>query len=148
MNWNKGRGKLGVFKPLLGGWTCTTETAMGVITCERHFEPTLNNKYIQLIARWQLPKSEYIEHCLFGVNKTKDIAFWSFTSDGKQSNGLQHDASDVSAQHLAFAAQMDAGFARQIYWPDAESDCIHWAVESQTKKGWNRFTQHQYHKLD
>jgi hypothetical protein len=38
---------------------------------------------------------------------------------------------------------MPAGRARQLYWPDAEEG-FYWAVESQTKKGWNRFTEHHY----
>jgi hypothetical protein len=38
---------------------------------------------------------------------------------------------------------MPAGIARQVYWPD-DAQGFHWAVESQTKKGWNRFVDHLY----
>jgi len=38
---------------------------------------------------------------------------------------------------------MPAGIARQVYWPD-ETQGFHWAVESQTKKGWHRFVEHHY----
>jgi hypothetical protein len=30
-----------------------------------------------------------------------------------------------------------------VYWPD-EGEGFHWVVESKTKKGWNRFTEHHY----
>jgi hypothetical protein len=29
------------------------------------------------------------------------------------------------------------------YWPDGAGG-FHWVVESRTKKGWNRFTEHHY----
>jgi hypothetical protein len=29
------------------------------------------------------------------------------------------------------------------YWPNGEGGFF-WVVESKTKKGWNRFTKHQY----
>ncbi|MFA5806109.1 MAG: hypothetical protein WC879_15840 [Melioribacteraceae bacterium] len=42
---------------------------------------------------------------------------------------------------------MPADQARMIYWTD-EQEGFHWAVESKTKKGWNRFTEHHYKKLE
>jgi len=38
---------------------------------------------------------------------------------------------------------MPAGIARHVYWPD-ETQGFHWAVESQTEKGWDRFVDHHY----
>jgi hypothetical protein len=47
------------------------------------------------------------------------------------------------ARAIGFEAEMPAGLARMAYWPgDAEG--FHWVVESKTKKGWNRFTEHHY----
>ena len=45
---------------------------------------------------------------------------------------------------LCFEAQMPAGLARMVYWPD-DADGFFWAVESKTQKGWNRFQFHHYH---
>ena len=50
------------------------------------------------------------------------------------------DAPEVGER---LAAQVPAGVARQIYWPSAEGG-MSWAVESKSKKGWHRFTEHRY----
>ncbi|MEZ5472996.1 MAG: hypothetical protein R3E90_14595 [Marinicella sp.] len=144
-NWQKGRGKLGIFKPLLGSWVCETDTERGPLVCSRTFEPFLDNKYIKLTVIWHFVTSNYEEYCLFGVDKDQQMAFWSFTNDGKQSNGLLTDVSDIHPQAIGFAAQMPAGFARQFYWPDDQGG-FYWAVESKTSKGWNRFVEHHYIK--
>jgi hypothetical protein len=144
-NWTKGRGKLGLFKPLLGSWKCETQSEKGPVVCVRVFKPILDNKYIQLKATWQFGSSCYQEQCVFGINSEKQIAFWSFTNDGKQSTGLIAAVSDIHPQAIGFEAQMPAGLARQIYWPDDKGG-FNWAVESKNKKGWNRFVEHNYKK--
>lgn len=148
--WKKGRGKLGVFAPLLGDWRATADTEMGPLVCTRSFTPALGGKYIQLDAVWTFktkkgakPRPPYEERCLFGPHKEHGLGFWSFTSDGKHSEGHIFDAADIHPEALCFAAQMDAGFARQTYWPGADG-AMHWCVESRTKKGWNRFVEHTY----
>ncbi len=141
--WKKGRGKLGAMAPLLGSWMAKTDSPMGPLTCTRTFQPILGGSYIELIARWEFTKSAYEERALFGV-KDGTLMFWSFTSDGKQSQGTLANGSDVHPEALCFEAQMPAGLARMVYWPD-EKGGFYWAVESKTKKGWNRFTAHQYH---
>ena len=88
-------------------------------------------------------KPLYLEDCLFAPDKAGLIRFHSFTSDGKRSEGWRGAAPDIHPQAICFSADIDAGHARQIYWPDATTG-FHWAVESQTKTGWNRFTQHHY----
>ena len=144
MNWKKGAGKLGFFKPLLGEWIANEAssdfTNPQVI---RKFEKTLDNKYIQLTATWFLAKKNYIDHTLIGINPDKQIAFWSFTSDGKNSTGVWTDVTDIHPDAIGFEAQMPAGLARQAYWP-AEEGGFYWVVESKTKKGWNRFVKHHY----
>lgn len=80
---------------------------------------------------------------MLGVNKDKEVCFWSFTSDGKQSDGKLAPAEDIHPDAICFEAHMDAGFARQVYWPD-EKEGFRWIVESKTKKGWNRFVEHHY----
>lgn len=148
--WKTGRGKLGVFAPLLGAWRTQADTEMGPLTCERTFETILGGKYVQLTAAWTFasakgakPRAPYQELCLFGPHKEHGLGFWSFTSDGKRSEGRLFDATDIHAQALCFAAKMDAGFARQAYWP-GDDGAVHWCVESRTRKGWNRFVHHTY----
>ncbi len=141
--WKKGRGKLGIFDPLLGTWTAKAETPMGPVSCTRSLAKTLNGSYLELRAEWKFPQGSYLETALIGVRADGKVAFWSFTSDGKHSEGELTDASDVHPEALAFVAQMPAGTARMVYWPD-ESGGFRWAVESQNKKGWKRFTEHHY----
>lgn len=144
MDWKKGRGKLGLFEPLIGQWQAVADSEMGKVVCARMFCKTLDGKYIQLEADWQIGKDKhYKELALFGVDKDKNVAFWSFTSDGKQSNGVLADVTDIHPQAIGFEAQMEAGLARQAYWPD-DKEGFHWCVEAKNKKGWNRFVEHHY----
>ncbi len=152
--WKKGRGKLGVFAPLLGSWKALGDGPMGPTEVTRTFSPTLGGKYIELKVRWSFaapkgtkPREAYEETCLFGPHKEHGLAFWSFTSDGKKSTGHLADGTDIHPQALCFEAQMDAGLARQTYWP-GEDGTIKWAVESKTKKGWNRFVEHTFKQID
>src|SRR5438045_2984083 len=142
--WKKGRGKLGILFPLLGSWHAhadAPDSQPGMIRCERTFKKTLNNAYIELTAIWHLSHSVYEERAFFGCDAEGKIRFWSFTSDGKQSSGELEDATDIHPEAIGFIAQMPAGTARQAYWPD-EAQGFCWLVESQTKKGWNRFVEH------
>ena len=144
MEWKKGRGKLGLLNPLLGSWFVETETEnMGKVTCKREFKKILDDKYVQLSANWEYSNKSYNEIAFIGVTKEKEVTFWSFTSDGKQSSGKLADVSDLHPDAFGFEAQMDAGLARMAYWPDDEAG-FHWVVESHTKKGWNRFVDHHY----
>ncbi len=143
MDWKKGRGKLGVFQPLIGVWLAEAESDLGPVTCRREFSKVLDGTYLQLTADWTVPNGSYQEIALIGVNREKELCFWSFTSDGKQSQGVLADVSDVHPLAVGFEAQMPAGLARNIYWPD-EVIGFHWAVESHSKKGWNRFVHHHY----
>ncbi len=140
--WKKGRGKLGPMEPLIGSWEAKTDSPMGKLTCTRVFEPVLNGSYIQLSATWDFGKQSYKELALIGVRDGL-LSFWSFTSDGKHSQGTIADGTDVHPEAVCFEAQMPAGLARMIYWPN-EDGGFNWAVESKTKKGWNRFTKHHY----
>lgn len=143
LNWKPGRGKLGLFKPLLGLWTSTTDSPHGQMSCTRAFEPALNSSHIRLIAHWHGGTLDYIEDCLFAPDKSGLLWFHSFTSDGKNSTGWLTAAPDIHPQAICFESDMTAGHARQVYWPDTDAG-FHWAVESRTKKGWNRFTAHHY----
>lgn len=143
MNWKKGRGKLGLFDPLKGVWQAEVDSERGRVKCRREFKRVLDGKYVQLIANWEYPDGTYDEFAMIGVNRDKEIVFWSFTSDGNQSGGKLADVTDVHPQAIGFEAQMPAGLARMVYWPD-EGEGFHWAVESKTKKGWNRFVDHHY----
>lgn len=143
MKWNKGRGKLGLFEHLLGAWQAEAKSEMGQVLCKREFKKVLFGKYIQLIANWEYGDRSYDELAMIGVNAEKEVCFWSFTSDGKQSDGKLTDVTDIHLEAIGFEAQMPAGTARMVYWPD-EEDGFYWAVESKTKKGWNRFVEHHY----
>ncbi|MEL7006724.1 MAG: hypothetical protein AAFN93_28960, partial [Bacteroidota bacterium] len=111
--------------------------------CRRSFEPMLGNKFIKLEVLWKLTTKDYLDHTLIGLNRKKEICFWSFTSDGKNSQGILTDVSDIHPAAIGFVAEMPAGTARQAYWPD-EEDGFFWVVESKTKKGWNRFVKQQF----
>jgi hypothetical protein len=141
-NWKKGRGKLGVLAPLIGFWVATADSPMGKLTCSRQLEPVLGGNYIKLVAKWEFSKSVYEEQALFGI-RDGIVSFWSFTSDGKNAQGVISDGTDVHPDAICFEAQMPAGIARMIYWPNPDGG-FNWAVESKTKKGWNRFTMHHY----
>jgi len=142
-HWKRGRGKLGLLAPLIGSWKAAATTPMGPVSCTRTFTPILGGTRIQLLARWEFNKGVYEELAIIGQDIEGKIAFWSFTSDGKSSTGTIADVSDIHTEAIGFEAQMPAGLARVIYWPD-EEEGYHWAVESKTKKGWNRFTEHHY----
>jgi len=144
-SWKKGPGKLGVLTPLLGAWQASAMTPMGKVRCTRTFTSILHGKYVQLAARWEFGEKVYEEIAIYGVNNGK-LSFWSFTSDGKRSEGTLADGSDVDPQAIAFEAEMPAGRARMIYWPNDEEG-FNWAVEAKTKKGWRRFTEHRYFPL-
>lgn len=140
--WKKGRGKLGILSPLLGSWIAETMSPMGKLKCTRTLEPILGGNYVQLTAKWDFSNKVYEEHSLIGIQDGA-IAFWSFTSDGKNSQGTLADGTDIHPEAICFEAQMPAGLARMIYWPNPEGG-FNWAVESKNKKGWNRFTLHHY----
>jgi hypothetical protein len=145
-SWKKGRGKLGPLQPLLGTWQAESDSPMGKLKCTRVFKKILGDKFIELTATWDFGKSQYEEHAIYGI-KDDQLTFWSFTSDGKRSEGYVADGTDVHPDAIAFEAQMPAGIARMIYWP-AEPGGMKWAVESKNKKGWNRFTEHHYKLVD
>jgi len=141
-SWKKGRGKLGPLQPLIGTWKAEADSPMGKLKCTRTFTPVLGGKYIELKALWDFGKTRYEEHAIYGV-KDDQLSFWSFTSDGKRSEGHLADGTDVHPEAICFEAQMHAGLARMVYWPHPEEG-FNWAVESKVKKGWNRFTMHHY----
>lgn len=144
MNWKKGRGKLGMFAPLIGSWIVREDSKERPnLQCTRTFSHSLQGKYIELKAHWTAANLDYEDLTLFGVNGQKEVNFWSFQSDGKQAHGFLATADDIHPEAICFEAQMPAGYARQVYWPD-EKEGFHWIVESKTKKGWNRFVHHHY----
>ena len=144
-HWKKGRGKLGVLEPLLGTWSAVSDSPMGKVKCTRKFEKVLGGNFIQLTAQWEIGEKKYDEIALFGMDENL-LSFWSFTSDGKMSVGRLQDGSDVHPSAICFEAEMPAGIARMIYWPDDTGE-FYWAVESKNKKGWKRFTEHHYKLL-
>lgn len=148
--WKKGRGKLGFLEPLLGKWTANAESPMGPIRCERSFERILGGSFIRLDAEWHFGKPDankpvgYVELSVIGADTDGTVSFWSFTSDGKRSQGKLADVSDVHPEAFGFEAQMPAGLARMAYWPDEDGTGFFWAVEAKNKKGWKRFSIHHY----
>jgi hypothetical protein len=144
--WKSGRGLHGPLKPLLGRWEASAAGpgAPSAMHCTRSFEPTLGGAWILLLARWDMGGGRvYEETALYGRGPEGKLSFFSFTSDGKNSEGILADGSDVHPEAIAFEARMPAGPARMIYWP-AEQEGFYFAVESRTKKGWNRFMRHHY----
>lgn len=147
MTWKTGRGLLGPLQPLLGDWVSLPgeqETQMPM-RCTRSFR-AFGKGWVQLEALWEMgERGDYREIALFGDGGNKGLGFWSFTNDGKKSEGRMADGTDVHADAIAFEAQMPAGLARMIYWPlDDGAPGFQFAVESRTKKGWNRFLRQTY----
>jgi hypothetical protein len=159
--WKKGRGKLGFMQPLIGKWIADAESPMGPLQCTRSFAP-FGESYIRLDARWAFQPGgklslqqaamaakyagkPYEEVAMIGVGDDGKVGFWSFTSDGKRSQGTVADVNDIHDEAVGFEAQMPAGPARMAYWPDGDGGFF-WVVESKTKKGWNRFTEHHYRR--
>lgn len=125
-------------------FVCCDEQEGQHVVCDGTFSQALDGKYVRLDAHWLLADGKsYDEICLFNALPDGGLGFWSFTSDGKRSEGWRSGAPDVHAEALCFEADMDAGRARQVYWP-GEDGTMHWAVESATRKGRRRFTDHVY----
>ena len=145
--WKKGRGKLGAFAPLHGTWVAEATSEMGPVRCHRKLEPVLGSTHLRLEVRWEIGSGAtrriYEELAIIGVRDDGQVGFWSFMSDGKRSEGGLADVTDIHPEAIGFEAEMPAGRARMAYWP-ARDGGFHWAVESRTKKGWNRFTEHWY----
>jgi hypothetical protein len=147
-DWPRGRGALGPFRPLIGEWISEAagEGAASATPCARDFRP-LGDGWIELDARWTLgPDKTYREVALIGQGGEPTVGVWSFTSDGKRSQGVLADASDVHPRALAFEAHMPAGLARMVYWPLEAGEGFYFAVERRTKKGWSRFLRHRYRR--
>ena len=148
--WKFGRGKLGRLAPLLGAWKAEADSPMGPVHCERRFERVLDGEWVRLSAHWRIgagaqPKL-YEELTVFGPGPG-GVEFWAFASDGKRSHGREVAAPDIHPQVLAFEAEVPAGLARMLYWPDAEGGW-RWAVEARNKAGWKRFSEHHYLPLE
>ncbi|TXF74876.1 hypothetical protein [Chryseobacterium sp.] len=148
VNWKKGRGKLGVFDPLIGNWICNKGSKDRMNPeCIRSYKYALGKSYIIADITWVLGDKNYEDHTIIGLDDSKIITFWSFTSDGKNSTGEFSEVSDIHELAFGFEANMPAGIARQAFWPD-ETEGFHWTVESKTKKGWNRFVQQHFVKYE
>jgi len=143
--WKKGRGKLGLFDPLLGAWSASAPSEQGPVHCERRFRRSLSGAYVELSATWTVGATAYEELALFGFDADKVLTFWSFTSDGKQSRGVSVPGDDLHPEAIAFQAEMPAGVARMAYWP-ADDGGVMFVVESRNRKGWKRFVTHHYHR--
>jgi len=147
--WKKGRGRMGPMTPLLGRWKAQADTPMGPVACVRDYQK-FGDHYVRLDAEWTFKgkaaaSRAYREVCLFGPDSDGTLAFWSYTSDGKKSCGRLADGSDIDPRSVCFEARMDAGLARQVFWP-ADSGGMHWVVEARTKKGWRRLADHHYRR--
>jgi len=102
--------------------------------CWRSFEP-FGKDYVRLEASWGPTEGMgYREIALFGKAGAR-LTFWSFTSDGKRSQGVLSDGSDIHPQAVAFEAQMPAGLARMVYWPTDDGEGFFFVVEIRIKSG-------------
>lgn len=148
MAWKKGRGLLGPMQPLLGDWRtgqAEGSTPASTMACRRSFTP-FGKGWIRLEARWEMGADRtYCETAFFGPGEDGALACFSFTNDGKRSLGRLADGSDIHPDALAFEAAMPAGLARMVYWPREDTaPGFLFAVESRTKKGWNRFLRQEF----
>jgi hypothetical protein len=144
--WKSGRGLLGPLKPLLGAWASPPgrQEAEMPMRCTRVFR-SFGKGWIELDARWEMGgRGEYREIAMFGPMPDGTLGFRSFTNDGKRSEGRLADGTDIHPEAIAFEAEMPAGVARVIYWPLEGEAGFNFAVESRTKKGWNRFMRLEF----
>lgn len=145
--WKKGRGKLGPLAPLHGRWLAESESPRGPVRCLRELAPILGGHYLQLDVRWEFgpgsASESYEERALIGVGADGTVRFWSFTSDGKRSEGVLADVTDLHPEAIGFEAEMPAGRARMAYWP-MPGGGFYWVVESKSKAGWKRIVEHHY----
>lgn len=141
--WKPGRGKMGFMAPLIGTWkTEIADTPLGPVVCMRTYEKTLDGKWIELTADWDIGggKKHYVERAFYGVGRDKVPAFWSFTSDGGQSHGILADVGEMAEGAKGFEAEMTAGLARFGFWPTEGG--MMWAADAKTKKGWREIVRH------
>ena len=150
-HWKRGRGQMGPMAPLLGRWTAAADSPMGPVTCMRDYQK-FGDHYVRLDAEWRIGGKgsagrTYREVCMFGPGLDpggeKRLTFWSYTNDGKKSSGHLADGRDIHVNAVCFEAQMDAGLARQVFWPD-DGNGLYWVVEARTRKGWSRMVEHHY----
>jgi len=117
MGWGRGRGLLGPLDPLIGAWETTADSERGPLRIERVFTRVHGGRWVRLEVRWAFAEGVYEETAMFGRRADGTLGYWSFTSDGKHSEGWLAEAPDLPAQAVAFEAEMPAGRARQAYWP-------------------------------
>ena len=118
---------------------------MGPARCTRIFEK-FGGSYIHLDASWEFGPRVYREIALIGVGADGKVGFWSFTNDGKRSQGTVADVTDLHAEAIGFEAQMDAGLARMADWPDGKGGFF-WVVESKRKRAGSDYVEHRYRPL-
>jgi hypothetical protein len=131
--------------PLLGSWAAVADSPQGRVRCKRTFTRILGGSRLQLLAQWKFGETTYEELAVYGPGMDGVLAFWSFTTDGKQSQGTLADVRDLHPEAVGFHARMPVGLARMAYWPEAGGGFV-WVVEAKTKKGWKRFTERHYKK--
>src|SRR4051812_19125631 len=102
--WKKGRGKLGVLEPLIGTWVAEADSPMGRLKCTRTFSKFHGTDWILLDAEWKFSDQVYKEHAVYGTDQNGRIVFWSFTSDGKCSQGHLTEAGDIHPEAISFEA--------------------------------------------
>jgi hypothetical protein len=109
----------GPLPPLRERWVAEDELPRGRVRCTRTLAPVLGGPYLQLDVRWEfgLPGAGegagvYEERALIGAGADKQVHLWSFTSDGKHSEGVLADVRDLHPEAVGFEAQMPAGRAR------------------------------------
>ncbi len=98
--------------------------------CTRTIAPAFADKYIQVNALWELDNGTFEELELIGKDLKGVVNYWTFSSDGKFSNGQLIDANDVIPGAVGFEAPSASGKVRAPYWP--EENGFGWAVETQT----------------
>jgi hypothetical protein len=55
------------------------------------------------------------------------------------------DVTDLNLEAIGFEADMPAGRARLVYWP--EEGGFHFVVEAKTETSWSRFVDHNYRAI-
>jgi hypothetical protein len=131
-------------KRYIGLWVTEGKGPMGTYRCERVFEELRGGKYLRLTVVWDIPGGKYEELAVYGVDPaSRRLRFWSFTSDGKRSEGELTAPADVAKDALCFEADFSGRRARMI-WSPVGPEGFTVAVEARNKKGWKRFLEQQF----
>ena len=139
--------RLRLLDPLLGEWVARGESPLGPYTCRRRFSRVLRRTHVQLDTYWEYAADTFDERTIFAPHEDFGLQFWSFSSNGEQSNGHLTAAGGLSEQAVVFEALTPSGRMRMSYWPTGTNDVVVFVVDTKSRSGWSRLLEHHYRPI-